>query len=181
VVALANLKRVKSITVVEKAPEVAELVWDATMARVRESNASFRLWTGDLFHYLKHTEQKYDCGFYDIWQSDGEATFHETVLPLRKLSVDIVDRVACWNEDIMRAQLRMSLWSRYAAISGLPRPRMEDVIKVQRQRKGSVFHDWSIGFWDWLAQRPMSPYHVVVDEIDAFVNSYGLVHAGVKG
>jgi hypothetical protein len=169
VVALARNRHVKSITVVEKSQDVANLTWDATVARVktfRPKIKCLKLVVADLFDYLKAWDavldsntvgQPFDWAFYDIWQSDGEATFHNVVVPLRKLSHDRVKTVVCWNEDVMRGQLAMGLSSRIhfiqphptdvtLSVYGMPLKTAAEFATI----KGNVWWDWAVPFWEWV-------------------------------
>lgn len=106
---LQEQSAVEHITVVEKSMDICALIGPTLGDNVR-------LVTEDLFTYLHRTLDTFDFGFYDIWQSDGESTFFDLVLPLRELSVDVVDELHCWNEDVMRGQLMNGLANRFAAL-----------------------------------------------------------------
>jgi hypothetical protein len=169
VVALARNRRVKSITVVEKSQDVVNLTWDATVARVKTFRPTFKrlnVVVMDLFKYLKTWDavldnntvgKPFNWAFYDIWQSDGEATFHQVVIPLRKLSRDRVGTVVCWNEDIMRGQLAMGLESRIRFIQPHPDDETKSVFGMPlktaaefAEPHNNVWWDWAVPFWEWV-------------------------------
>lgn len=139
VVALAAKRAVKEIVIVERSPDIINLVMEPTLATIaaNKSSRSTRVTCveADLFDYLdgsgKHhparrtvadarrTERvvpqgsvPFDWGLFDIWQMDSESTFHSTIVPLRKLAQGVVRELVCWNEDIMRGQLQQGLQTR---------------------------------------------------------------------
>jgi len=112
VTALAHKRGVHHIVVVEKSPEVVAMVEPYILQRAPTLKKKVEVVTKDLFAFLKNNTEKFDYGFYDIWANDGERTFFDTVCPLRKLSNINVTDVTCWNENIMRGQLTLTLQSR---------------------------------------------------------------------
>ena len=73
---LTKYKGVTQIDVIEKAPEVMQLV----QPYVGDKRVSF--YRDDLFDFLKQSaklERTYNHAFFDIWTSDGEGEFYETV------------------------------------------------------------------------------------------------------
>jgi hypothetical protein len=141
----ARRRYVESVTVVEKNPDVIKLV-DPHL-----SHAKIRVVQADLFEYLCGWPGTFDAAFYDIWRGDGETTFIDTVLPLRALSVGLVDdqRLFCWNEDIMRAQVRnglASLLMMTALRDGMPEAMAIDE-KALRGVTGNPHHDTKVPFW----------------------------------
>lgn len=151
---LAQKPAVKSITVVEKSKEVVRLVAN----HIRDPRNIVKVVQQDLFKYLEENagKKKFDWAFYDIWQSDSESTFFNTVCPLRKLSEPFVKdtHVICWNEDVMRGQLYMGLQSRYSmtklaetakADARLPKlPTLEDLVHPEA---GDIWLQWSAPFF----------------------------------
>ena len=121
--ALALRSKVESVWVVEKSPEVIELVAKHLRGNSRKGRKSkIRVIQADLFEWLKHPDQqfsRFDWAFYDIWAPDGERVFFEQVVPLRASTGDKVDpeHVRCWNEDVMRGQLLMGLVSKLQYLS----------------------------------------------------------------
>jgi len=150
---LAESDDVDEIVVVEIAPEVVALVsphlWSRGKVRVVQQ---------DLFEYLKRGEE-FDSAFYDIWQLDGEAIFHGTVVPLRQASRGLIpdEQVVCWNEDVMRGQLSMALASRLQLIddpeacamfgTASPEETLEQLCTEQDDRAGGIYHNWAVPFF----------------------------------
>ena len=96
--------------------------------------------------------QRHDWAFLDTWQSDGEATFNQVVVPLRRLLVErkLVPshaRVIAWNECVMRGQLIQKLWS--SVLCATPDQLVEE--------SGSIFHDFALPYWRWLAREEPEP------------------------
>lgn len=163
VCALATKPRVKEIVVVERSQHIVDLVMDATLARVSQLHPKHGLAVkyvvSDLFWYLGQCltgGEKFDMAFYDIWQMDNEGTFHETVMPLRRMSTGIVKRVVCWNEDIMRGQLLMGLqsrlaWLTLAKVQGVELPHGYPTVEKMATLCGSIYVDWAVPFWQWFA------------------------------
>jgi hypothetical protein len=144
---LAQRDSVESVTVVEISKDVVSLV----EKHLRDPRGIVRVVRANLLTYLKAEagNQCFDWAFYDIWQSDGEATFFKTVCPLRKLSVPFLDdsRVVCWNEDVMRGQLAFGLHGRYAASLGgwKGSPTLADYAHPKSNR--SIWAMWSRDFF----------------------------------
>jgi hypothetical protein len=197
VVALAAKKRVKEIVVVERSPHVIKLVWDATVQAVRKTSQLVKLSVveADLFHYLEGQKnvsstnrgpgvgEPFNWALYDIWQSDGESTFHETVVPLRRLSEGLVRRVECWNEDIMRNQLyqglnmRMLLLRASKELEARPPDGSNrltlDINQLCRLRK-SHYTDWAVPFWEWYRDNAEGLDQDMVDWVASrYTLSYG--------
>ena len=111
---IAAREDVTEVVVVEKNRHVVKLVAPylfrgrGGMLAAKKINVV----TDDLFHYLEDSagRQQFDTAYYDIWQSDGEGTFHNTVIPLYRHSEGVVRGVIYnWNEKTMRGQLGLSL------------------------------------------------------------------------
>lgn len=147
---------VDHIVVVEKSEDVINLVGKHV------AHPKVEIVHEDLFTYLKeNTTPYFDFAFYDIWKSDGEHTFHSTVVPLRRNSRCVVnryDRVVCWNEDVMRGQLYMKLRSTVPLLKNptmMPeklRFTVDDVLQT-----GGLYTDWWMPFfreWDRLKDLP---------------------------
>lgn len=159
VVALAGRTKVTDITVVERSPEIIKLTWEATVKAAKAINPKIKLSVvnADLFTFLKERQAKapakpeFTWAFYDIWQGDGETTFHTTVVPLRKFSQGIVSSVTCWNEDVMRGQLLMGLHTR---VSLLGNEDMGMTLDDLTKERDSIYTDWAIPFWRWVRDNP---------------------------
>ena len=179
---LARRKRVQHVVVIEKSPEVVKMV----AQHLRVPRGKLTVIVGDLFDFLDdpspglhpmddRARVKFDWAFYDIWASDSERTFHKMVLPLIRKSVGLVDpaRVLCWNENIMRAQLNMGLWSR-CALDALPQPvgtKREWTRADFQKTSGDVYHDWSVPFFQWAGDRPLDDK--LQEAIEVYAGTWG--------
>ena len=171
---LALRRSVTRVVVVEKAPQVVVLVSPHLARREKAARAKLEFVTADLFKYLLKTPMgQFDYGFYDIWASDGEGTFHETVVPLRRLSAGKVGRVVCWNEHIMRGQLRGALQGRMMSIKlGLERVKGKPcTVDDFCERTGSVWIDWSVPFFRWVRDAKPAP-NVAEAGVAAYAKMY---------
>ena len=161
------------IVVVERSQDVIDLVWDATIANVRKSRRSLLLDVvrADIHTYVESMDdRRFTWAFFDTWQSDGEITFHEDVLPLRRAArAKHVPVVRCWNEDIMRGQklnglmtrlsmLRMLRNAEAEAAAGNDLTQHSKTIELMRENtnierlatpNGTVWIDWAVPFWAW--------------------------------
>jgi hypothetical protein len=156
VVALSKNRRVKEIVVVEKSQDVANLVWSATVKRAARKDLTITLIVEDLFVYLEHLKESFDWAFYDIWQSDGETTFHTVVVPLRRLSHKKIFDIVCWNEDVMRGQLCQGLHSRLMMLEPAAHDPLKNVFGLEHLNVDrfatycdSIWIDWAVPFWVW--------------------------------
>lgn len=178
--ALLAKPEVTSVTVVELSKDVVNLVWDH-VDKGEDAERLPKLYIGDLHHWLGTTlphqgRGEFDFCLFDIWQSDGEGTFHEHVVPLRKLVHDanLCDdaNVVCWNEDIMRGQLANALMSRLrfavddelremhdkavggrtSVESGEPVEAMQKIPTIEDLAvlRDSIYTDWSVPFFHAL-------------------------------
>jgi len=156
---LCRRPEINHVTVVEKSIEVVKLV----EPYLKVPRGKLTVITEDLFNYLRDMRPMYggpayDYCFYDIWQSDGEHTLWEQVVPLRKLTQegDVCDDlyVICWNEDVMRGQLVFSMRSRLLwlddRVKGLPKgdkrfqmPTLENMC----EKRDDIYWDWMVPFW----------------------------------
>lgn len=181
---------VQRIDVVEISQDVINLVWPHVAPDVK---AHCVLHHADLFDYIKEHSAccQWDYGFYDIWQSDGETTFHDMVVPLRNLSHDCCDHVVCWNEDVMRSQLLQNVVSRHR-MSVIYKQAMENVSDdLARQTRESLsslgfgkqeeflttstdkYHKWATPFWRAYFEGRISDERFT-DAAVWFVQRYGM-------
>lgn len=202
VVALSMKPRVKSITVIEKNADVIALVGDATRARVTALAEKFYVYPpkidivqADLFEWLESQSAEqatiridrvgkrvppYSWGFFDIWQGDGETTFHDTVVPLRKAAHGIVRSLECWNEDIMRGQLRQGLEYRWLFLT----KHSEEVLVTLEELcnpdpHGGIWMRWAAPFWRWYRDVGVKlPDDVVKFVMDTYALDYGRPERG---
>jgi hypothetical protein len=173
VTSLAGKAHVDRIVVVERSKHIAKLVWPHT-----KHSDKGELVVADLFHYLRDTTEKFDRAFFDIWQGDGESTFHQVVVPLRRLAVGKVRRVDCWNEDIMRGQLLMGMTSRVMMLNHDPKvqalhaPSIDQLCEVAKG-PGGIYVNWALPFYRWFKrERPNMNYALEMARLYASV--YGL-------
>jgi len=144
---LIRRPEVDSVTVVEISPEVIELVQP-------HIDDEIIVICADLFEYLEGLTPvpPFDYCFFDIWQSDGEGTFFETVVPLRKLAQPWLndEDIICWNEDVMRGQLNMALQSRLAFLQHPLEGAKPLTIDMLCEKQNNVYWDWMIPYWKAL-------------------------------
>lgn len=156
---LAQRPTTQSVTVVEISEEVIQLV----APHVRDPRGIVSVVHADLFDYLKGPQaplrdtkglcppkQPFDWAFFDVWQSDGEGTFFNTVCPLRKATAPYLpdSRVVCWNEDVMRGQLYHSLFGRYHALTMGDWPGKQPLAKLAHPaNKADVWVQWAAPFF----------------------------------
>lgn len=149
---LSKNPKVKKITVVEQSPDVCELVYPY----IRQNKV--RLIKDDLFDFLKSLAKerdynpvpnKFDFAFYDIWASDSQSTFFDTVVPLRELSKGLIDdsNVYCWNENVMRGQLFFSLHGRCTTAQMSPK---NQTAKRALLNPTDKWTEWSRPFFEWF-------------------------------
>jgi len=150
---LLQRRSVSRVTVVEIAPEVIELVKPFT----KDPNKKLTVVHADVLDWFKsYKGEQFDHAFFDIWSSDGEGTFFETVCPLYDLSKGKVEHSPVnWNEDIMRGQLYHGLTSRmlfskpgaFEHLKVKP-PMMQPWEKIDGPWD-TIFHNWAVPFFQW--------------------------------
>jgi hypothetical protein len=190
VVALAARTKVTEIVVVEQNAAIIKLVWDATIKRVRKNRSGVKLTVinADLFDYLKERQAakkarpEFTWGLFDIWQGDGESTFHEVVVPLRALAHGVVASLVCWNEDIMRGQLRMGLDTRVMLLT-MPKDRQASyghqapTLEQLTTETPDIYRQWAVPFWRWFKDNANEAgvfnEELVRFVMDQYVHNYG--------
>jgi len=109
---LVKNENVKNITVVEKSGDVIKLVnrhlptlFGQRYTMVFEDDIK------GFLRYARRFRKKYDFAYYDTWQLTGEHNMDKWVLPLRKLSIGVVEQenIQCWNETEMKGKVAMGL------------------------------------------------------------------------
>lgn len=178
---LSAKRQVKEIVVIERSPDVANLVWP----HVRTHKA--QLVIDDLHRYTQRTDIYFENAFYDIWQLDNAYTFHYTVLPLRVNSEGKVGRLECWHEDVMRGQLFQALIDRLGMLQlkeagqGLVMdeyPSLDDLADCAMRgvpAPTNVWLRWSAPYWRWY--RRVYPTLDVASEIAAlYARYYGITN-----
>lgn len=155
---LARRPSIEQVTVVEKSVDVVKLV----AQHLRVPRGKLQVVVGDLFEYLRRpATTEYDYAFHDVWQSDSLGTLLTTVLPLRAASVSngwvkSDARVICWNEDVMRGQIRMGLHSRLAFSYELPTPPngfdklAPPTVEELATLRGDKWWDMFVPFFQWV-------------------------------
>ena len=183
---IANQPQVDRIIVVEQSQDVVNLVWEHLRF---PAHVKATIVVADLFDYLKRPfldglddeDDVINCGFYDIWRSDGEYTFHNTVVPLRKLSFTVVDGpLYCWNEDIMRSQLMLALHTNMVMLSN-PFPGIKqmtiDELSVRNDEMG-IWHNWKVPYYEAVKNGIFA-----LDDKDAmmkYVRLYGMAEMATE-
>jgi len=164
---LARRPRVTRAVVVEKSRHVIALVEPALRASLGALAPKLEVVHADLFEYLKARNEhrlrsgaygyagqtEFGWAFYDIWMSDGEGTFFDVVLPLIKGSLGVVKRQPiCWNEDVMRGQLRFSIESQLAFKRLAPNdgPSIEELSTPMPAGPYAKWHNWFVPFFEWV-------------------------------
>ncbi len=110
---LAANNDVDEILVIEREVSVAGLVWPHVAVPRAE------LMISDIDVGLKSLRSHlFDFAFLDTWASDSERTLFEEVIPLRDLIYrnNVARVVKCWNEDVMRGQLKFGLIGRWSMV-----------------------------------------------------------------
>jgi hypothetical protein len=164
---LKRLRSVTEITVIEKSKEVLELV----APYVSDKRVSFH--HCDLHEFLSQcatVERTFHHAFFDIWTSDGEGEFYETIIPLRLASKGVVTgKVRCWNEDVMRGQVQNGLFTKlqlmhYDTLSeGVVLPDGKPVAKLATLSNGEpVTLDWLASTQDHEWHDRVAPFYRTV-------------------
>lgn len=174
-VILAEQQRVTEVVVVERSRDVIRLVQDsceymmavACALRDAKQYCHLRVIHQDLFRFFapgaKHAAATwdYDSAYFDIWQGDNESTFFDTVLPLLQVAYDsgmLRRRPVCWNEDVMRGQLRLKLINHiHYAASGL-RPEVLPPFTEWGKPRGNKWFDWMAPLWAFIARQNLTPF-----------------------
>jgi hypothetical protein len=166
---LAAERQVDSITVVDIAQPVIDLVW----AHVKLRGKPATMVCADLDAYLDTCGNgAFDSAFFDIWTCDSEGQFHEQTLPLlRKARRVVYGPVRAWNEDIMRGQLRQGIMTRFLFLTGEhPMMARQFTLDDLATPTESLYHAWSVPFWQWVkreggvATRPVGRWLLAAHE-----------------
>jgi len=191
---LARRPGIKLVTVVERSPEVVQLVSEH-VCKGEAVRSKLHFVEADLFPYLASLSAgSFDHAYYDIWTNDGEATFFSTVMPLLRLSAARIRKEPInWNESVMRGQLHMSLDTRARVARMLAAPPTtgltpEKQNEIDTFRAGmaktwgsfeelctasdNTWKDWSLGFFRWV--RNAKPN-------DSVFEMYAAIYAGQYG
>ena len=167
---LLDRKRdVTEITIVEKSEDVIKLV--SPYLHLKKLK---QLYHQDLYKFLKNNKENYDYIYIDIWNGTCEATFIEHVLPLRKLCKPFVPsskHIICWQEDVMRGQIKFALQNRL----WFP-PMFKELTEMPQQKFDKIFNNKFLliqkPFWNWIRTLKISP-PVALEAVNKYVDSYG--------
>jgi predicted O-methyltransferase YrrM len=112
---LSKLALVTQVDVVEIQPDVIRLL--------AAHQAGYRVSRSDIMAYLKLFDRwtwPYDYCFLDTWQGTGEATWWDTVMPMRRVIANRFgkQKVHAWAEDIMLGQVAQSIRMGNASSAG---------------------------------------------------------------
>jgi hypothetical protein len=109
---MLGMPGVKSVTVIEKEPEIIKMVQPQLDQRIKVVQA-------DLYEYLKILGEhkwaypKFDFAYHDIWYSTDEGTWASDVVPLYRLTQKAgIKKMGAWGEHEMRWQLAEALYVR---------------------------------------------------------------------
>lgn len=131
---------IKSVTVVERAPEVVDLVWNYVHRPKRD-----RIVIADLFHYVKEINRKqFDCAFLDIWAPTGERALSEYVLPLRFALENVLpqSKIYCWAESEMWGQVHFGLASFVAMHFQTPEFKLDIDHLIRHDNVKAPYYRW---------------------------------------
>lgn len=176
---LAARPEIDNITVIEVSQDVINLV----EPHLKDPEGKVTVLCESLFDYLTHSPYIFDFAFFDIWQSDGEGTFLNTVVPLRKLAMEngVVQHdsyIQCWNETVMRSQLFFSLVSKVHLMEfaqeghpTLERLKIEPDLYAQTQ--GDIYWDWAVPFFKWLNEKKRAE-ELTQRRMQEYAGTYGM-------
>jgi hypothetical protein len=105
---VADRPKVKTVTVIEASRDV--------IALCAGKPGGFQIVRSDIAKYLDASPVRYDYYLLDTWQGTNEATWWDTVMPLRRAirrKHGARPKIWCWAEDIMRGQIGQSLTNEY--------------------------------------------------------------------
>lgn len=169
---LAQKKSVTHITVVEVSKDVIRLVEGSA------HDPKVEIVCQDLFTFLENLPQKenFTAAFFDIWQSDSELTFFNVVCPLINMSRGkIRQRPVCWNEQVMRGQLELSIKSGLSLLKAMSTQDPSHGFHKYPpwgERTGSIWTDWPQPYWNWWKEYQPD---------EELANHMAEVYAGIYG
>lgn len=162
---LSEKKSVTEIIVIEKSKAVINLVWPYLDLRGKGN-----IIHADIFKFLKENQEDFDYIYLDIWSGDSENVFLETVLPLRKLARKFVkskNRVLCWQEEVMRGQIRTGLQMAIQI-------NFDEILNMPQEKFNKVFsgktHRFKKNFWAW-ARRCKPSQDIAFKKVIPYVNT----------
>jgi hypothetical protein len=114
---IAALPGVTSVTVIEKEPDIIQLVGDNLDPKVTVVQ-------DDLFSYVNRAKPEYDSAYYDTWYSTGRAEWAASVVPLYRASRRLgIETLGAWGEHEMVGQLASALYMQALLKESPPTPR----------------------------------------------------------
>lgn len=129
IIAHQLMQKCDSVTVIEKDPDIIELIQTRTSLDPRVDVIQ-----ADLFDYLKVIAPgQHDYAFFDILQMTGEWTWQTQVVPLLRLARPNIAQIDCWQEDEMLRQVEEGM---YVACD-IPHGEFED--------SAATAHKWVFG------------------------------------
>lgn len=154
---LENNPRVTKIDVVEISGGLIKLI-EPHLGFASKTEIHHR----DLYAYLKLAKKlgyTYDYAFYDIWCPTGQMVLDQHVIPLRRLSQDIIaqENIECWNEEEMLGQIRLGLHN-LVSMQVVPELRPHgDIAKLRQFYQQSNPQQYP--FYNWLiTMKPTARY-----------------------
>ena len=109
---VAQKDSVAHVDIVENSKDVIKLCWNNDMGTSREILKKCRVYEADLYKFLKGVKTwRWDRAYFDIWQGTNEVTWHNTVLPLKRLVANRFGNVNVkyWAENEMLGQVAQTL------------------------------------------------------------------------
>lgn len=174
---LAQRPGVREVVVVERSPEVIELVAQHLAPQVKRKMTVVNSCLFEFLSSLKRMQlAAFNWAFYDTWQHDGEATFFKVVVPLHLASQGrIKHEPICWNEDVMRGQLFFSLHSRWSFAQQKAQQHLHPGFTLEDLCTpiGNLWRDWSVPFFRWVRRVGPSAKEVQV-HAGLYAQQYGL-------
>jgi len=163
---LAKRRRIKRVVVVEKSADVIDLVAPHLCQDDPAARSKLSIVHMDLFDYLQQYRALVSPGqyhrpfthaYYDIWRSDGEYTFFHTVVPLKRLSYNVVrSEPVCWNESVMRGQLFRGLTTRAWIVRtkemsprGAEMFKQEPSLETLCEFGETIWQNWQVPYFRW--------------------------------
>ena len=144
----ACLDRVESITVIERSPEVYDLVWKHLRLRGKDCS----LIQADLNHWARQSGTlRFDSAYLDIWTGDGQGQYLSETLPLIRACRRFVrGPIVAWNEDVMLGQFFIGLQSRLLWLTHPVDSTLTPSLDALATPCGDQYIDWSVPFFRYV-------------------------------
>jgi len=108
--------------------------------------------TDDISTYLSRTRSKFDFIYLDTWQGTNEATFYDTVLPLRALAKKRLEEplkassnIVCWAEETMRGQIASNI-----SFIRLPGFKEQNIQHMEEDLKATKAYKYKQPFFEFM-------------------------------